>query len=183
MSKYFLRPQYKCKSTKEMETYTLRGCQAGHWALVLITVITSSPWERKTERNRQKKKKAFEFLLHPIYRTTSALRQNSKDFVFYFLQFVYLSTTTKRKVSFQCFISFPKPLKILYSWQYFTSGCVFKISAIVWSIDPFVVVVMWYLDPREKDTSLYNNTLLRTKRNSYNKTTLVKNSQRHVQRR
>lgn len=106
---------------------------------------------------------------------TSALRQNSEDFVFYFLQFTHLSITTKRKVYFPCFISLPK---ILYSWQYLTSGCAFKISTIVWSTDPVVVVVMWYL-AQGKKTPCFNNTSLRTKRNSYNKTSLVKNSQRH----
>lgn len=106
---------------------------------------------RETDGEKQTEKGESEFLLHPIYRTSSALKQNSKDFVFYFLQFVYLASTTKRKVSIPCFIPFPKPLTLLYSWQDFASGCVLKISAIVWCIDPFVVVIP---GPKGKDTEL-----------------------------
>lgn len=35
-------------------TYTLSGCQAGHWAFILMTVRTSSPYRRKTAKETQK---------------------------------------------------------------------------------------------------------------------------------
>ncbi len=42
-------------------------------------------------------------------------------------------------------------------------------------------LLLWYLDPREK-TQSFNNTLLRTTRNSYNKTTLVRNRHKESKR-
>jgi len=97
--------------------------------------------------------------------------------VFYFLQFVYLFSTTKRKVYISCFISLPKPLTLLCSWQDFTSGCVLKISAIICCIDPFV-------DPSDTWTQgkSFNNILLRTTRNNYTKTTLVRNRHKESKR-
>lgn len=35
-------------------TYTLSGCQAGHWAFILMTVRTSSPCKRQTDKKTQK---------------------------------------------------------------------------------------------------------------------------------
>lgn len=96
--------------------------------------------------------------------------------MFYFLQFVYLSSTTKEKFLFHALFFSLNPWKYYIPDNTSTYGCV----PIVWCIDPFVVVVvMWYLDPREK-TPHFNNTLLRNTQNSYNKTTLVRN--RHKER-
>lgn len=38
------------------DTYRLSGCHAGHWALVLMTVITSSPCRGKKEKGGGYKK-------------------------------------------------------------------------------------------------------------------------------
>lgn len=95
--------------------------------------------------------------------------------MFYFLQFICLSTTTKRKVSFPCFISLLKPLK--YYIHDNTSLLVVRFLLLFGALIQLLLLCGTW--PQGKKTPCFNNTSLRTKRNSYNKTSLVKNSQRH----
>lgn len=164
-----------------METYTLRGCQAGHWALVLITVITSSPWERQTERNRQKKKKNLNFYYILYIERQVRWDKTARILCSTFFNLSIFPPLQKEKFLFHSlFLS-------LNLWKYYihdnTSLLVVCLRFLL-LFGTLIHLLLLLCDTwtQGKKTPCFNNTLLRAKRNSYNKTTLVKNSQRHVQR-
>lgn len=150
--KLFLGLQYKCKKFKRdgnLHVKRLPGGPLGFGFDNCHNIITL----RETDGEKQTEKENLNF--YCILYIERQVRWDKTARILcstFFNLSIFLSL--RKEVSFPCFISLPKPLKIWYSWQYFTSGCAFKISAIVWSTDPVVVVVMRYLAPREKDTML-----------------------------